>query len=84
MHGVGDLNMKSCRPIGYGEGDEEARQEWENSKDILMIKFSNDLVVFGDKNDKDYTEWVFSSEENGKIISTTLLTKEEAQIKLNK
>ena len=76
--------MKDYRPIGFGEGDEEAKEEWENSKDILMIKFSNDLVVFGDKNDKDYTDWVFSSEENGKIISTTLLTKEEAQIKLNK
>ena len=76
--------MKSYRPIGFGEGDEEARLEWKNSKDILMIKFSNDLVVFGDKNDKDYTDWVFNSEENGKIISTTLLTKEEAQIKLNK
>lgn len=78
------LNMKTYRPIGFGEGDEEARIEWENSKDILMIKFSNDLVVFGNKNDKSFTEWVFSSEENGDIISTNLLTSKEAEIQLNK
>ena len=74
------------RPIGYGEGDEEARKDWGDSKVILKVEFSNKICVFGHKDDKYFTDWAFNFgvDEDADIISTTLLTQAEAQEQLNK
>jgi hypothetical protein len=72
--GVGDLNMKSYRPIGYGEGDEEALDEWLHKDKSRprkeFVKSDNYQIVL----EKYYSKGYNKPRQTNSVILISLIT----------
>ncbi|NVM37755.1 MAG: hypothetical protein HWN81_19340 [Candidatus Lokiarchaeota archaeon] len=70
-----------CRPIGYGEGDQESLEEWigGRKRNILIVEYFNGNILIGNQEDQEYMRWVFNTESSkgSEIKDTHLLTKAE-------